>query len=342
MSALRANQAVRMGLRASSRNPELAFGKALVDLTGSALSILPIALAGLLLSGAVSAEDLLGVYRGLARLQWPMLGALATVSVISFTAGAVFWAGALPVLAADAEMDARPPPGNFALLAAAGFARVASASALAFLLSLAHAVLASAAIFAGLVLYLRHPAPLPSGLLAAAIALALLGGGLLDLLARLIVVRAAALGEGTLVAFGGALRVLAARLGSFLLVTLAFWLLELVVAMAGSTLGAGISTNAALDADRQLLAMAPRAALYIATGAVFVWIEVARQGALAAIVANEAGLLEAPRDPEPPESVPRVLYRPPPVAELVVEALPVKEPVIEALPVPQPEEPGEK
>ena len=43
---LKTGQAVRMGVRAASRNPELAFGKALLDLLGTVLSLLPLLLAG--------------------------------------------------------------------------------------------------------------------------------------------------------------------------------------------------------------------------------------------------------------------------------------------------------
>ena len=58
MRPIHASEAVRLGLRAASRNPELAFGKAILDLASSALSLLPVLLAGLLLSGAVASGDL--------------------------------------------------------------------------------------------------------------------------------------------------------------------------------------------------------------------------------------------------------------------------------------------
>ena len=48
---LRANHAVRLGLRASTRNPELSFGKALLDTLGTALSLLPWLMVGLALVG---------------------------------------------------------------------------------------------------------------------------------------------------------------------------------------------------------------------------------------------------------------------------------------------------
>ncbi|MFL5399296.1 MAG: hypothetical protein ACJ79P_15485, partial [Myxococcales bacterium] len=57
--------------------------------------------------------------------------------------------------------------------------------------------------------------------------------------------------------------------------------------------------------------------------------EVARKGSLAAIAADDDGLIEGP--PRPPS--------PPPPVEPVVEALPVpEEEVVEALPVPEDEE----
>src|SRR5438128_11318535 len=52
-AVLRANQAVRLGLRAASRNPELSFGKTLLDAVGSLLSMLPW-LSALILIAAVA------------------------------------------------------------------------------------------------------------------------------------------------------------------------------------------------------------------------------------------------------------------------------------------------
>src|SRR5438552_2864484 len=121
---LRANQAVRLGLRAASRNPELAFGKGLIDQAGNLLAVLPVVLAGLLVAAAVGWDGLPGAIRALTVLRWPTLAALLAALAVSFTGGMLFWAGALPLLAADAEMDQRPPPGNFAMLASRGFARV--------------------------------------------------------------------------------------------------------------------------------------------------------------------------------------------------------------------------
>src|SRR5262249_42949524 len=116
--------------------------------------------------------------------------------------------------------------------------------------------------------------------------------------------------------------------------TAAFWLLELVAAGAASALGGSISASASLNVGGQLLALAPRIALAIASTAVLAWLEVARQGALGVLAANDAGLPEAPEPPAPQEPVPTVLERP--REEPVIEALPMpEEPVIEALPAPE-------
>jgi hypothetical protein len=348
--ALFARHAVRLGLRASSRNPELAFGKALIDLVGSLLSLLPVVLAALLLSGAVQAADLLALLRGLRALRWPLWGAALAVGALSFAASAAFWAGAVPLLAADAEMGARPPPGNFARLAGAGFARVAGASALGLLLGLLQAAAGATAIVAGALLFARRPGPGLAAGVALAVTLAILGGLVTDALSRLLVVRASVLGEGTGAAFAGAGRLLGGRLGTCLSITASFWLLELIAAGSASALGGSISASAALDARGQLLALAPRAALAIASAAVLAWLEVARQGAFGMLAANDAGLLDPPEPPEPPEPVPTVLERPreeerviealPAPEEQVIEALPVpEEPVVEALPAPEKDEP---
>src|SRR6266851_10487761 len=104
---LRANQAVRLGLRAASRNPELSFGKALLDALGSALSMLPWLLAAVLVAAvAWRLEPLLGVAVAavaLAKMRWAVLGGALAAAAISWTLGMAFWSGALPVLAADAE-----------------------------------------------------------------------------------------------------------------------------------------------------------------------------------------------------------------------------------------------
>src|SRR5207302_1007137 len=81
-------------------------------------------LGGLLFAGALQWKGLRGALRAVDLLRWPTLGALVAALVVSFALGMLFWSGALPLLAADAEMDARPPPGHFAQLAARGFSRV--------------------------------------------------------------------------------------------------------------------------------------------------------------------------------------------------------------------------
>src|SRR6266404_8709482 len=104
---LRAHQAVRLGLRAASRNPELSFGKALLDGAGSLLSVLPW-LSALILVAAVAGrlEPLLGLAAAavaLGKMRWALAGGALAAAAISWTMGMAFWAGALPVLAADAE-----------------------------------------------------------------------------------------------------------------------------------------------------------------------------------------------------------------------------------------------
>src|SRR5947209_3703648 len=108
--ALRANQAVRLGLRASSRNPELGFGKALIDQAGNLLTLLPLVLGGLLVAASLGWNGLAVAVRALELLRWPVAGAILCALAVSFVAAMLFWAGALPLLAADAEMDRRPPP----------------------------------------------------------------------------------------------------------------------------------------------------------------------------------------------------------------------------------------
>jgi hypothetical protein len=339
---LRANQAVRLGLRAASRNPELAFGKALLDQAGNLLALLPLLLAGVLLAsalgdaGALQALLRLGALAG--RLRWPLAGALLTALAIAWALGILFWSGALPLLAADAEMDARPPPGNFALLASRGFARVAGAGAIGTLLSLSFGAACTLSLVAAAPALLARPSPTLFAGAAFVLAAAIVGGVVIDLLARLMLVRAAALGDGPTRAFGAAASLLLGRLGSCLLVAAAFLLLELLVATAGTMLTGVVSGIAVFDGDTQLLALAPRIAAGLATGVVFAWLEVGRQGALAAIAADAEGLIEHQPEPGPRAPAPAVLERPR-TPEPVIDALPVdeQEPVREAEPVPEAE-----
>lgn len=339
MIALRARDAVRLGLRAASRNPELAFAKALLDVASTLVSLLPAALAVALLSGAVSAGDLFGFIDSVLAMRWAMAGALLTAAALSFVAGAAFWAGTLPLLAADAELGERPPPGSFGRLVAAGFARVLGASWLGFVLSLLFAAGAAAAIALGAWLQLRRPGAASAAALAAAIAVAIAGSVLLDQLARLAVARSAVVGESPAAAVLGAARMLGARLGAVVSIALAFFVLELVVSAASSAIAGSISASAEFDPAAQMMALAPRAALYVAAGAVLAWLEVGRQGALAMLAANDAGLLEPPAPPKPVPPAPAVLQRP---EEPIIEALPIAEPVIEALPAPEPGEEAPK
>src|SRR3989442_4151345 len=123
---LRANQAVRLGLRAASRNAELSFAKGLINQGGNLLALLPIAFAAILIAALARGDALrsaLLAARALAGLRWPVLGGIAAALSIALAASLLFWAGAVPLLAADAELNRRPPPGNFALLVSRGAAR---------------------------------------------------------------------------------------------------------------------------------------------------------------------------------------------------------------------------
>jgi hypothetical protein len=249
--------------------------------------------------------------RALRVVQWPVLGGILTAVIVSFVAGMLFWSGALPLLAADAEMDARPPSGNFALLASRGFARVLGGGAIAYGLSSLFATACAVALFAALPAFAakRSVALLAATALVGAVAI--VGGLVVDLLARLILVRVAAFGDGASAGFARAASFLGARLGSCLGIALAFLLLELVVGTAAGTISGAISSAAFFDANAELLALAPRIAVGLAAAAVFAWLEVARQAALAALVADAEGLIQPVV-----EAV---------AAELVIEALPVPE-----------------
>ena len=310
---LRANHAVRLGLRASSRNPELAFVKALVDQAGNLLAVLPFALAALLVLAVVRRWTLQGALRGLQAaeaLRWPVFGGLLAALCILFLAGTLFWAAAVPLLAADAEIDRRPPAGNFALLLSRGAARTLVAGALGSGMSLLFTIACSLALLFAIPLALARPSALLFALAAIVAAALILGSILLDVLARLTLIRAAAFGDSAVAAFGNATSLLAARLGSCVAVTLAFVFLELIAGAAVATLTGFLSGLAFLDPRSEVLALAPRIAIGLATAAVFAWLEVARMGALSALAADAQGLI-APQDP--------------PRAELVIDALPVEE-----------------
>jgi len=79
------------------------------------------------------------------------------------------------------------------------------------------------------------------------------------------------------------------------------------------------------DPAAQLLAVPLRIAVWVAFAVVFAWLEVARQGALAALAADAEGLIDVPPESPAPTPVPAVLRSPE-----VIEAVPV----IEGLPVP--------
>jgi hypothetical protein len=244
-------------------------------------------------------------------LSWSILGAILTALAIAFTAAMSFWAGALPLLAADAELGRRPPPGNFAVLLSRGAARALLAGALGWGLSSLFSVACAVAFLVGAgAAAFKSSASLLAGA-ALAGAAGVLGSVLLDLLARLTLVRAAVFGDPATSAFAKAASLFAHRSGALLVVTAAFIFLELIVASVGTTLTAMLSGAAWLDPAPQAIALAPRAAVALTTGAVFAWLEVGRMGALAALAADAEGLIEPPAPPEPP-----------PAAELVVDAIP--------------------
>jgi hypothetical protein len=116
------------------------------------------------------------------------------------------------------------------------------------------------------------------------------------------------------VAFRKAAALLGARLGACLVVTLAFVFLETIVASVAAALTGFASGAALFNPPLELLALAPRAAIGLAAGVVFGWLEVGRMGALAALAADAEGLIEPPAAPQPT-----------PVADLVVEALPAED-----------------
>jgi hypothetical protein len=328
---LPARLAVRLGLRAATRNPELSFGKALLDTMGTVLSLLPWLMAMALLAAAVGRLDAFEAIAmaglALVKMRWALLGASLTIVVLSWTLGMAYWSGALPVLAADAELQRRPPPGHFWPLALRGFARVAAAGAIAYaLLFLFAASLFACAIAGGLAIVV-HPSLGRFAMLALLASVAILFGILLDILAALILVRAAAFADAASKAFASAASLLGRRLGACVAVELAFALLQLIVASAAA-LFSGIAAGG-LEPSVQILSIPLRLAVGLAFAAVFAWITVARHGAFAALAADAEGLIELPPEPPPATPAPSVLRRPE-----VIEGLPV----IEALPAPPPEE----
>jgi hypothetical protein len=282
-------------------------------------------------SGVQALEAAIAFAVALVRMRWAVAGIALTVIVLSWALSMAFWSGALPVLAADAELQRRPPPGHFWPLALGGFARVASAGAVAYgLLILFAAALVAGCSLAAIAL-VAHPTPARFAVLALLASWGIVCGILVDLLARLMLIRAAAFGDGASAAFAHASDLLAHRLGACLVVQLAFAFLQLVVASA-----AGLFSGVALgefDPKMQLLAVPLRLAVWLAFAVVFAWLEVARQGALAALAADAEGLIDLPPEPPPPSPVPATLQRPD-----VIEGVPV----IEGIPVPPWTKPGDE
>ncbi|TMA85019.1 MAG: hypothetical protein E6J65_24055 [Deltaproteobacteria bacterium] len=314
---LRANQAVRLGLRAASRNAELSFAKALINQGGNLIALLPIALAAALIAALARGNALrsaLLAARALAALRWPVLGGIAAALSIALAASLLFWAGAVPLLAADAELNRRPPPGNFALLVSRGAARTLVAGILGWGISILFTLACDAAVIFAIPAVLLRPSPALFAAAALAGAVAVTGTFLLDALARLIMVRAAAFGDSATPAFARAVSLLGARLGASAVITVVFVALELIVGAVAASL-TGLLSAGSFNPRDQVLALAPHAAIALAAAAVFGWLEVGRMGAFAALAADAEGLIAPEAPPEPP-----------PRAELVVEALPADEP----------------
>jgi len=313
---LRANQAVRLGLRAASRNAELSFAKALINQGGNLIALLPIALAAALIAALARGDALrsaLLAARALAALRWPVLGGIAAALSIALAASLLFWAGAVPLLAADAELNRRPPPGNFALLVSRGAARTLVAGILGWGISILFTLACDAAVIFAIPAVLLRPSPALFAAAALAGAVAVTGTFLLDALARLIMVRAAAFGDSATPAFARAVSLLGARLGASAVITVVFVALELIVGAVAASL-TGLLSAGSFNPRDQVLALAPHAAIALAAAAVFGWLEVGRMGAFAALAADAEGLIAPEAPPEPP-----------PRAELVVEALPADE-----------------
>jgi len=313
---LRANQAVRLGLRAASRNAELSFAKALINQGGNLIALLPIALAAALIAALARGDALrsaLLAARALAALRWPVLGGIAAALSIALAASLLFWAGAVPLLAADAELNRRPPPGNFALLVSRGAARTLVAGILGWGISILFTLACDAAVIFAIPAVLLRPSPALFAAAALAGAVAVTGTFLLDALARLIMVRAAAFGDSATPAFARAVSLLGARLGASAVITVVFVALELMVGAVAASL-TGLLSAGSFNPRDQVLALAPHAAIALAAAAVFGWLEVGRMGAFAALAADAEGLIAPEAPPEPP-----------PRAELVVEALPADE-----------------
>ena len=311
---LRPNHAVRLGLRAASRNPELPFAKALIDQGGNLVALLPLALAALLIASTARGPVLVAALHALRTaltMRWAIAGAALAALAILFLASALFWAGALPVLAADAELDRRPPPGNFLLLLSRGAARTVVAALFGWGIAVLFAVACALALVLAVPALLERPSVLLLAGTALIASILLFGSVLLDALARLTVIRAAVFGDAPAAAFGKAASLLGSRLGACVVITLAFLLLELLAASVVAALTGFVSGAAFLRPRIELTALPVRAAIALAAAAVLAWLEVGRMGALAALAADAEGMLQEDR--------------PPPVAELVVDALPAEE-----------------
>jgi hypothetical protein len=302
---------VRLGLRAASRNPELAFGKGLLDALGTVLAILPVAMAVAVLFSPIALSRLLQVAKGVSLA---VAGGVFCALALGFAASLFFWAGAVPVLAADIEVDRRPPSGNFVLLASRGFERVLRSGAVAWALPLLFSAVLTGVFGLALPLALWRRSGALLGFAAAIAAMVIFAAVLLDVLARLVIVRSGAFGEGVSVSFAKAFSLLGQRLGGCVLVAVAYLVLELVVASAGGLFSSVISSSAFFNPGVEAFALPARAAVALAFGVIFAWLEVGKMASFAALALDSEGLV-APEPAPPPAPVP--------VAEPVIEALPV-------------------
>jgi hypothetical protein len=318
---LRIAQAIRLGMRAATRNPELALGKALLDAGSAALAVVPFAFAALLAFAAARGlrDPLLMVLEAAAAFRataWSTAGAAFCALVFSWTLSAAFWSGALPLLAADAELGRRPDEASFWRLVWAGFPRVAAAFAVATALSLLFDAALACGVLAAALAAVAGRATIGIAGIALLGTFAIAGGVLVDLIVRLMLIGSAALGDGASAAFARAVRVLGRRPGACIAIAVAFAVAELVLAGASGGLTAAVSA-AGISPRVQVLAIPARIAVWLALAAVFAWLETGKQAALAALAADDEGLIQ-PAEPPP--------------APRVIEALPVAEPVVDALP----------
>ena len=84
---VRGGHAIRLGMRAATRNPELALGKTLLDAASAALALVPLALAAVLAFAAARSfrDPLVGAIDAIAALhaaRWSTIGAIACAAAM--------------------------------------------------------------------------------------------------------------------------------------------------------------------------------------------------------------------------------------------------------------------